>query len=297
MRTIKAIYDAQRDDIADLQTWRALPTAATGRMGSMDPFLFLNHHGPQVYAPGNSGLPFGPHPHRGFATVTFIRQGELVHSDSAGHESIITSGGVQWMSAGAGIVHAELSPTSFCDRGGPLEILQLWVNLPSRLKMTAPHYVGLQHADIPVLKLADARVAVQLVAGTWSASPVPAATGDAPRGPVVPLTDMMLASITIAAGGTLDLQVPRAHTIFCYAITGALQINGRAVQMRQLVDFAGDGEGVQITATADAALLFGHAAPFGEPVVAYGPFVMNTEQEIAEAIRDYKAGRFGAGPA
>src|ERR1700741_5011352 len=146
IRTIEGVYPAQRDDIADLVTRRPVPGP---HIDQVDPFLFLNHHGPQVYRPGNAGLPFGPHPHRGFETVTFILDGELMHRDSGGHESVITAGGVQWMTAGSGLVHAELSPERFLREGGRLEILQLWVNLPARLKMTRPRYQGVQREQIP----------------------------------------------------------------------------------------------------------------------------------------------------
>jgi len=130
-RTIKRQHPAYRDDIADLSTIRPLPGPGVEQI---DPFLFLNHHGPQTYPPRNQGLPFGPHPHRGFETVTFILEGELAHLDSGGGESIIRAGGVQWMTAGRGLVHAEVSPDGFKQQGGPLEILQLWVNLPSRIE-------------------------------------------------------------------------------------------------------------------------------------------------------------------
>ncbi|HSO06022.1 MAG TPA: pirin family protein, partial [Pelomicrobium sp.] len=151
-RTLRRLHPAHRDDIGDLVTRRPLPGPG---LAQIDPFLFLNHHGPQTYAPGNVGLPFGPHPHRGFETVTFILAGELAHRDSAGHESVIAAGGTQWMTAGRGIVHAELSPETFKRRGGALEILQLWVNLPARLKFTAPRYVGLQRDAIPAVASAD----------------------------------------------------------------------------------------------------------------------------------------------
>jgi redox-sensitive bicupin YhaK (pirin superfamily) len=138
-KTIRQQHAAYRDDIGDLITRRPLPGPG---IDQLDPFLFLNHHGPQLYGPHNRGLPFGPHPHRGFETVTFILQGSLAHRDSGGHESVIHAGGVQWMTAGSGLIHAEVSPESFLENGGPLEILQLWVNLPSRLKMTRPAYAG-----------------------------------------------------------------------------------------------------------------------------------------------------------
>src|SRR4051812_1688032 len=145
-RRVKQLHPSYRDDIGDLVTRRAIPGPG---IEHLDPFLFLNHHGPQLYPPNNRGLPFGPHPHRGFETVTFILDGELSHLDSGGHESIIHPGGVQWMTAGSGLVHAELSPESFKQAGGPLEILQLWINLPARLKMTKPAYRGLGGGDIP----------------------------------------------------------------------------------------------------------------------------------------------------
>jgi redox-sensitive bicupin YhaK (pirin superfamily) len=175
-RSVAAVHPAQRDDIADLVTRRPLPGPG---LDQVDPFLFLNHHGPQVYPPGNRGLPFGPHPHRGFETVTFILEGELAHLDSGGHESVIRAGGVQWMTAGRGLVHAEVSPEDFKRTGGRLEILQLWVNLPARLKMLAPAYVGLQRADIPKIAADGGRATVELVAGTWDGreGPVRAATG------------------------------------------------------------------------------------------------------------------------
>ena len=150
MRTVSQIHPAYRDDIADLVTRRPVPGPG---LDQVDPFLFLNHHGPQVYPPNNNGLPFGPHPHRGFETVTFVLEGELAHYDSGGHESVIGAGGVQWMTAGAGLVHAEVSPPEFKRDGGPLEILQLWVNLPARLKMTPPRYSGLQREQIPLVPL------------------------------------------------------------------------------------------------------------------------------------------------
>ena len=145
-KTVVALHAAQRDDIGDLVTRRPVPAPA---LPQVDPFLFLNHHGPQTYGPDNAGLPFGPHPHRGFETVTFILEGELAHRDSAGHESIIRAGGVQWMTAGSGLIHAEVSPEGFLQTGGPLELLQLWVNLPSHLKMSRPRYIGLQRGQIP----------------------------------------------------------------------------------------------------------------------------------------------------
>src|ERR1700744_2780608 len=161
-KTVIALHPAQRDDIGDLVTRRPVPGP---QLPQVDPFLFLNHHGPQTYAPDTAALPFGPPPHRGFETVTFILEGELAHRDSAGHESIIRAGGVQWMTAGSGLVHAEVSPEDFQRPGAPREILQLWVNLPSRLKMTPPLYVGVQANEIPAIPMDHGRAVVHLISG------------------------------------------------------------------------------------------------------------------------------------
>ncbi|HET9019913.1 MAG TPA: pirin family protein, partial [Acetobacteraceae bacterium] len=266
--------------IGDLTTRRPLPGPA---LDLLDPFLFLNHHGPQTYPPNNHGLPFGPHPHRGFETVTFILDGELAHRDSGGHESIITAGGVQWMTAGSGLVHAELSPEAFMRRGGGLEILQLWVNLPARLKMTAPKYTGLQAADIPSFVTDEGRVTIEPISGTW----------DGHAGPIDSPTDVQMAVLRFAPRGHLRLPVARGRTIFLYVVRGSMVIGGTGAEAFHLVELNDDGDMVELGAATDAVVLFGHAPPFNEPVVAHGPFVMNTREEIIQAIRDYQAGKFG----
>ena len=266
MRTIRNRYRAVRDDIGALHTWRPLPN---DRIDQIDPFLFLNHHGPQVYPPHNSGLPFGPHPHRGFETVTFIVDGSLTHRDSGGHESTINAGGVQWMTAGRGLEHAEISPKEFLERGGPLEILQLWVNLPSRLKMTEPRYTGLQRDQIPSITMDDGRVTLHPI-------------------PIESLTGVRLMTIDFAPRGRVKLEAPRDRNVFFYVVRGELN-TGSAFH---LMEFEDDGDEIEIEATTDAFVIFGHAHPICEPVVSYGPFVMNTREEIVQAIDDYQSGRF-----
>ncbi|HEX5775659.1 MAG TPA: pirin family protein [Caulobacteraceae bacterium] len=278
-RTVRRTHAAYRDDIRDLVTRRPLPGP---QLPQLDPFLFLNHHGPQTYAPNNHGLPFGPHPHRGFETVTFILEGELSHLDSGGHESVIRAGGVQWMTAGSGLVHAELSPMDFKRRGGPLEILQLWVNLPSRLKMTAPAYAGLQREDIPAIDLGGATL--NLVAGSFGSI----------DGPVEWLLRGFMSTVEFDEPGvTATLPAPKGRSVFFYVVRGRLRIGGELVRPHHLVELNDDGDQVDIEALDDATILFGHAEPIGEPVVAHGPFVMNTREEIAEAVADYQAGKFG----
>ena len=280
-KTLLRSHASARDDIGDLVTRRPLPGAG---IEQLDPFLFLNHHGPQVYPPHNRGLPFGPHPHRGFETVTFILQGELTHKDTGGHESVIHAGGVQWMTAGSGLVHAEVSSDAFKERGGPLEILQLWVNLPPQLKMSAPRYVGLQAADIPAVRARAGRVTVHLISGHW----------DGHEGAMKSLTGVFMSVVEMHAGARVTFPDLAGRSVFLYVVEGSIRIGGAEVLEHRLAELSPEGDSVQIEASADAKLLFGHADPIGAPVVSYGPFVMNTREEITQAVRDYQAGKFGS---
>lgn len=282
MRTIKDVHKAVYEPIADLITYRALPNRLLP-MNALDPFIFLNHHGRQEYQPHNNGLPFGPHPHRGFETVTFILEGDLTHMDTGGGKSVISEGGVQWMTAGKGLIHAEISSEEFKRKGGPLEILQLWVNLPAKFKMAEPKYIGLQKNEIPQVQWDNGKVTAHLISGSWQGT----------EAPIKPFTDIHLARIQFAETGTVSFSVPLHKTIFLYVISGSLNINETDAQQHHLVQFKHDGEEIHIRATTDAQILFGFATPFNEPFKAYGPFVMNTEEEIQQAYEDYNKGKFG----
>lgn len=280
MRTIKKIHKSENAPIGQLVTFRALPTRS---VSMIDPFLFLNHHGPQLYPPHNNGLPFGPHPHRGMQTVTIIISGDIMHKDSHGHTSIIDAGGVQWMTAGKGLIHAEVSSEAFKKNGGPLEILQLWINLPAKLKLTKPTYKGLQKHEIPTVKLDLGKIELQLIAGQYEG------TKAAFRTP----SEVFLSMITIKPTGRMHFSVPEEHAIFFYVVKGLVTVNGVAVKMRELAEFNHDSHVIDLISDEEATVLFGHALPFKEPVVAQGPFVMNTPQEIDQAYEDYDAGEFG----
>jgi len=280
MRQIKKKHKAQYAPIEDLVTYRALPTS---QVAYIDPFLFLNHHGPQVYKPGNRGLPFGPHPHRGFETLTFILEGDIMHQDTGGGKDVIEAGGVQWMTAGRGLIHAEVSSEKFKKEGGPLEILQLWFNLPARHKMAEPRYIGLQQAQIPTVTEDEGKVKVNVVSGTW---------GDV-KGPVQNLSDIHMFSVELQQGARFSTRIAAERNIFFYVVRGKVKVNGETAEKLTLVEFENKGEALQVEAPEDAYVLLGHALPFDEPVVAHGPFVMNTEDEIREAFRDYQLGKMG----
>lgn len=278
-RKFKKSYPAFQDDIGDLHTVRPIPSPL---IRIIDPFLFLNHHGPQVYPPNNSGLPFGPHPHRGFQTVTFILEGDIAHRDSGGHESVIGAGGVQWMSAGRGLVHEEVSSEEFKKTGGPLEILQLWVNLPAKHKMADPYYVGLQRGQIPLITKDDGRVQVQNIAGIF----------DGESGPFKPSTDIAVMTLDFKRNGHIRLSIPSERNIFFYVVRGRVDVNDTGVEAFHLAEFANDGDEIDIQGAASAFVLLCHAEPYKENVVYGGPFVMNSEDEIRQAYSDYRSGKF-----
>jgi quercetin 2,3-dioxygenase len=280
MRPIKKIHESLYSPIADLVTYSPLPSPT---INQIDPFLFLNHHGYQEYPPGNSGLPFGPHPHRGMETVTFIIEGDIMHKDSAGHESVIDAGGVQWMTAGRGLIHAEVSSSKFRKEGGKLEILQLWLNLPAKFKMTEPFYLGLQKNEIPGVMVDNGRVTVNLISGSWKDE----------EGAFNSLNGVMLSTVELEEGGQIRFDVPAAENIFFYVVRGEVGVNGSTASMRHLVEFENAGETVDIRANKKSLIIFGHANPLNEPVVAQGPFVMNTQEEIRQAYQDFREGKFG----
>lgn len=281
MRSIKTIHTAESRPIGDLKTVSPIPTAS---IQQIDPFLFLNHHGPQVYPQNNHGLPFGPHPHRGMETVTFIIQGDIAHKDSNGGESVINAGGVQWMTAGSGLIHAEVSSEKFLKDGGDLEILQLWVNLPAKHKMTPPKYKGLQKDDIPLILSEDEKTKVNLTSGEYLGV----------KGAIETLNNIFLCTIEMQPEGIFTLDIPVENNIFCYIISGKVNVNGTSVPLFKLIEFNQDDEKLEIKAEEESIVLFGHAKPFNEPVVARGPFVMNSNEEIQEAYNDYYAGKLGS---
>ena len=280
LRTIRKTHKAVPAHMQNLKTWRALPTA---EVEYLDPFLFLNHHGPQDFPPNNSGLPFGPHPHRGFETLTFVIDGDVVHKDTGGGKDVIEAGGIQWMTAGSGLIHSEVSSEKFKKEGGREEILQLWMNLPARLKMTKPRYYGLQEKDIPAFSLDEGKVKLQLISGNW----------DGHQGAVDSPTDLHISRIDMQQGGTFRTEIPAERTIFFYVVRGSVQVNGQEANKHTLLEFGYEGETLEVEANEEAIFLLGHALPFEEPVVAHGPFVMNTQQEISQAVRDYQMGKMG----
>ena len=280
MKTIKKIHKAQYTPIAFLNTYTALPTSS---LDYLDPFLLLHHHGPQNFEPNNQGLPFGPHPHRGFETLTFIIDGDISHQDTGGGEHTIKSGGVHWMTAGSGLIHSENSSEEFKKTGGKGEILQLWMNLPAKHKMIKPNYTGLNYDEINHFDLDHGKVTIDLISGEFEGK----------KGPIESLSELTMASIRLKKDGKLTLNIPAQHQVFFYLVKGKLEVNGRSVNMRELIQFELEEGEIEILTIEDAYILFGHGEPFNEPVVSQGPFVMNTADEIQLAYQDYREGKMG----
>ncbi|MEA3275369.1 MAG: pirin family protein [Pseudomonadota bacterium] len=251
---------------------------------ALSPFLLLDYAGPKQFAPAARRRGVGAHPHRGFETVTIVYQGEVDHRDSTGAGGHIGPGDVQWMTAASGIMHEEYHSEAFTRRGGMLEMVQLWVNLPAMDKMTDPRYQTLFNADIPKVALDDGAGTVRVIAGGHWGYPGPART----------FTPMDVWDIRLKQGGRTQLVLPEGRTLALVVLRGILLVNeSRIAGEAQVVVFARAGTRVAIEAKSDATLLLLSGEPIDEPIVGQGPFVMNSRAEIAKAFADFNSGRFG----
>lgn len=250
----------------------------------LSPFLLLDYAGPYSFAPSDTPRGVGQHPHRGFETVTIVYEGEVAHRDSTGAGGTIGPGDVQWMTAASGILHEEFHTPEFSKRGGTLDMVQLWVNLPARDKMGAPGYQTLLDADIPSVDLPEGAGRVRVIAGRF----------DGHAGPARTHTPMDVWDIRLRQGRHAELPVADGRTLALVVLKGSVRINGgQPVGEAQLVTFDRSGEDVFVDADNDATVLLLSGEPIDEPVVGYGPFVMNSQAEIAQAVNDFNSGRFG----
>jgi hypothetical protein len=248
-----------------------------------DPFLLLDYAGPYEFAPSEATRGVGEHPHRGFETVTIVYQGELEHRDSSGSHGSIGAGDVQWMTAASGIVHEEFHSKRMSREGGTLEMVQLWVNLPAKDKMSPPRYQSILDAQIPRVLLPDAAGTARVIAGELLET----------RGPAKTFTPVNVWDVQLNAGGTCELPLPDGHTSVLVLQQGRARVNDTSIQPVELVLLSREDDGVRFEAESASRLLVLAGEPLGEPVVGQGPFVMNTREEIREAILDFQAGRMG----
>jgi redox-sensitive bicupin YhaK (pirin superfamily) len=257
---------------------------SNGVDAEINPFLMLDYAGPVYFKPSEKPRGVGEHPHRGFETVTIAYQGSVEHRDSGGHSGVIGPGDVQWMTAASGVVHDEFHEREFSKRGGVFEMVQLWVNLPKAIKMSTPRYQGIVSEQIPVVDLGGGSIA-RVIAGELHGI----------KGPAQTFTPVGVFDVRLKAGSKVDLTLPAGHNVGVALLKGEVTVNGESSLKGEamLAVLSADGERVSIEAKADSTVLLLSGEPIHEPVAQYGPFVMNTREELVQAVEDYKAGRMG----
>lgn len=282
MKTINRIVRAQKVNMGGILLDQALPA---GDIEQLDPFLLIHHWHQNL--PGNQSpreLGVGPHPHRGFAPVTFIFKGDLHHRDSAGYNSVVGAGGTQWMNSGKGIVHSERPTKELAQEGGEFEILQFWINAPSDKKMNDPHYQALHDQDTPKITSTDGLITVGLVAGSLMGKTSPLDT----------YSDMTILRMDIGKDGEMELPIPAHYNTLIYLLDGQMIINdSHHVKAKDMITFHHDHEIIKIKGHLPTRAILLSGVPLNEPVATYGPFVMNTERELMAAIKDYQEGKMG----
>lgn len=250
----------------------------------LSPFLLLDFAGPAQFPSATRPRGVGQHPHRGFETVTIVYEGEVAHRDSTGQGGVIGPGDVQWMTAASGILHEEFHSEAFTRAGGTLRMAQLWVNLPARHKMGSPGYQAIFAKDIPAAPLPDAAGTVRVIAGDYAGY----------KGPARTFSPMHVWDLRLADAGTCEVTLPDGWNAALVVLQGTVRVNGgESIREAQMVVFDAAGDSITIAADGGALALLLSGAPIDEPVVGYGPFVMNSEAEINQAIKDFNGGRFG----
>ncbi len=287
---LNTIKNTGRSDFVNMGPIKLRQPLPTQDIEMVDPFILLHHYGPYTIDEKHNPFDLGPHPHRGFEPITFLIQGEQLHRDSLGHESIVNAGDVQWTTAGRGIIHAEGPTKDFVKKGGILEGIQLWLNLPAEKKMIQPNYQHVKHEDFNVVVSKDAKVAIQIIAGALEGK----------NGRIATQTPVNAYMIDIEAGGAHFISIDHTHQSVLYLLHGNVSVNGdiELIQDKnQLLEFNQDGEGFKLRGNTNSKLLFLSGTPFKEKVASWGPYVMNTQTEIMEALRDYQMGKMGFLPA
>ena len=250
----------------------------------MSPFLMLDYAGPADFPPTTDRKGVGSHPHRGFETVTIVYEGEVAHKDSTGQGGTIGPGDVQWMTAGSGILHEEFHSEDFAQSGGTLEMVQLWVNLPAKLKMTKPAYQAILNKQIPTIELKNDAGQARIIAGEF----------DGHEGPAHTFTPMNVIDLKLKKGST-SIPVPEGWNTSLVVLKGAVEAGeGAVAKDAQMLMFSNQGQDIEINVLEDSIALMLSGEPINEPIVGYGPFVMNTKEEIAQAMQDFNSGSFGS---
>ncbi|WP_426670841.1 pirin family protein [Mucilaginibacter sp. McL0603] len=249
----------------------------------ISPFLLLDFNAEYDFGPSERVRGVDVHPHKGFETVTIAYKGSVAHHDSTGNSGVINPGDVQWMTAGDGILHKEYHEKEFSKKGGPFEMVQLWVNLPKKDKSTPAHYQAITAGQMGKVQLPDDAGIINVIAGTFNEV----------KGPADTYSPVNLFDIKLKKGGNAGFKTPAAHNTAMLVINGNVEVNGEKAAEHSFILFKNEGEEINISASEDSVLLLLSGEPINEPIVSYGPFVMNTQAEIHEAIRDFQSGKFG----
>lgn len=279
MRSVRYIGKTDQVSLGPDTVQQALPIR---HFEQYDPFLLLHHFDKEI-PPGGPALDVAPHPHRGFEPVTFLFDGAIHHRDSRGNEGLLDAGDVQWMTAGMGIVHSEAAQKQWMEKGGRMQLIQLWVNLPAKDKMVQPRYQDIKATDIPVYE-EESGLHMRVIAGNWNNLNGPAATH----------TELIALHGKLEKGAASEIPLPETHNALLYIMEGMLEFNGKHQAAGGFIALMEkDGANVTIKALQSSSFVLLSGEPINEPLATYGPFVMNSQTEIMEAIRDYQIGKMG----
>lgn len=283
MKTVKQIGGSPMVSMGTVRLRQPLPSP---QVSTFDPFILLHHYGPYAIGPFNNPFDLGPHPHRGFEPITLLYKGEQLHRDSLGNESVVKAGDVQWTTAGRGIIHAEGPRKEWVQEGGELEGIQLWLNLPKDKKMMTPNYQHIKSEAMEVVTNEEGSISIKVVAGNLNGK----------QGKIKTQTDVNVLMGVASGSDSMEISIVENHETLIYLLDGALLVNDEHLMKKgatQMLTFNQDGTTLKVTAKGDANFLVLSGTPLKEPVAQYGPYVMNTQTEILEALRDYQMGKMG----
>ncbi|MCF6349007.1 MAG: pirin family protein [Flavobacteriaceae bacterium] len=291
IRTIQYKTGSPLVNMGPIRLRQPIPTSISLSTGSheidqVDPFILLHHYGPYAISEFSNPFDLGPHPHRGFEPITLLYKGEQLHRDSLGNESIVKAGDVQWTTAGRGIIHSEGPTKEFVEEGGELEGIQLWLNLPAKDKMMPANYQHIKSDDMLIVQNEDKSITLKVVAGELSGK----------NGLIKTQTSINVFMVKTESKGTMEVQLPTNHNALIYLLDGEVFVNKEVTLKKgatQMLTFNQDGDGFQFEARKESNLLILSGEPINEKIAQYGPYVMNTQTEIMEAMRDYQQGKMG----
>lgn len=286
MSKLKSIQNKVESPLVNMGPVRLRQPLPVEGIDQVDPFILLHHYGPYAISEFNNPFDLGPHPHRGFEPITLLFQGEQLHRDSLGNEMLVKAGDVQWTTAGRGIIHAEGPTKEFVKKGGTLEGIQLWLNLPAEFKMIPAAYQHIESARIPLLENEDNSIALKIVAGSQSDK----------QGFIKTQTEVNVFTAKTKNHGNMKIDIPTSHQSLVYLLDGEIRVNDDVILKKgdlQMVTFNQDGDSIVFEAMTESTLLIISGEPINEKVSQYGPYVMNTQTEIMEALRDYQQGKMG----